>query len=342
MHHPLVRPAATFVAVGTGLALVLVLAGVTVRALPWLLDPALPWPVAAPFVRALAVGAAEASLVLGWPLGWAFAVGRAVERGEARVLELLGLAPSAALRALAPQAGAVAVALALVSLGASASAGAPGRVVGELLLQGRAACTASPGGAPRTVPVPFTGLAWACVGAAEPRLAGVAPLGGAVVSARAARLSDDLRRIELDDAQLGLGAGARVHVGTLVLRGLPPFVRASSVPPFVRALAVAVAAAVGAACAALGLLRARALLRGPVRGIAVGVGAVPGLAALGVLRALERLVPEAPHAGWLVAYVLLPAIAGALPLALPRVARGALALVAARARSRPRPEGQLA
>ncbi|HEY5241342.1 MAG TPA: hypothetical protein VIJ22_07750, partial [Polyangiaceae bacterium] len=59
------------------IALVGVVAG-AVRLMPWLLDPAVPWRVAAPFARGLAAVAFEAALLVGWPVGWALAACRFV------------------------------------------------------------------------------------------------------------------------------------------------------------------------------------------------------------------------------------------------------------------------
>src|SRR5215469_9509650 len=72
-----------------------------VRVLPWLLDPAVPWPTAAPFARGLAAVAIEAALLVGWPVGWALACFRYVESGEARVLLTLGERPSGTVLRLA-------------------------------------------------------------------------------------------------------------------------------------------------------------------------------------------------------------------------------------------------
>jgi hypothetical protein len=129
-------------------------------------------------------------------------------------------------------------------------------------------------------------------------------------------VSDDLRRIELDDARLALpggggGGGAssgeltfRVHVGTLTLRGLPPFAQASSVPPLLRAAAVTASGLAASGAAVLALLELRRRRVGAVA--AAAVGAAGPLAALGALRALELRIPEVASGAWLLAFVLVP------------------------------------
>ena len=56
------------------------LLGAAIRVLPWVLDPQIPWRVAAPFVRSLLALAMEAAFITGWPIGWALAAHRLVER----------------------------------------------------------------------------------------------------------------------------------------------------------------------------------------------------------------------------------------------------------------------
>src|ERR1019366_3731159 len=93
------------------LALVGLLAG-AVRVLPWLLDPAVPWRVAQPFARGLAAVSLEAALLVGWPIGWALACFRFVERGEARVLQTLGQPPFETVARLMPRGTPLALVLA--------------------------------------------------------------------------------------------------------------------------------------------------------------------------------------------------------------------------------------
>jgi hypothetical protein len=297
------------------LVLVAALVGAGVRVLPWALDPSIPWATLAPFAWSLLAMAVEAAVLTGWPVGWALAAARLVERGEAGVLASLGERPLRTVGRLTPQAALFAAALGLTSVTLGRDAAAPGRVVGALLAEGRAACAPPTNGAPATHAVPFVAATWLCA-PGGPRLVGRTPLGGLVFTAAGARVSDDLRRIELDDARLALpggggGGGAssgeltfRVHVGTLTLRGLPPFAQASSVPPLLRAAAVTASGLAASGAAVLALLELRRRRVGAVA--AAAVGAAGPLAALGALRALELRIPEVASGAWLLAFVLVP------------------------------------
>lgn len=262
-----------------GVALVATLAG-AIRLLPWIVDPAVPARVAVPFARTLLEAALEIALLVGWPVGWALAAQGFVETGEARVLALLGERPARSVARLAPQGLAFALALAAVAWVGGRDASAPGRVAQELVVQARAACAANP--EPNVQAVPFVGVSWLCGPSGPPRLYGRGP-GGVPISASDARLSGDLRRIELDDARLLL-PGARIHVGVLSVAGLTPWGRASSLGPFGHAL---LAGASGALCAAI----AMALVlrrRGRTRLGALLLGAAGPLATLGAVRVLDR------------------------------------------------------
>ena len=217
------------------LVLLAALVGAAVRLLPWGLDPTIPWATLAPFARSLLAVAVEAAVLTGWPVGWALAAARLVERGEARVLASLGERPSHTLLRLAPQAAVFVALLAFTSVALGRDAAAPGRIVGALLAEGRAACDV-PVEVPATHAVPFVSATWLCAQGSAPRLAGRTPIGGLVFTATGASVSDDLRRIDLDDARLAVAATTkdepnltfRVHVRTLTLRGLAPFAQASS------------------------------------------------------------------------------------------------------------------
>src|SRR6185295_470688 len=105
------------------------LIGVVIRILPWVLDPAISWSTLAPFVKSLLAVAFEAALLIGWPVGWALATQRLVERGEARVLATLGESPWRTARRLLPQGLAFGAVLILSSAAFGREAAAPGRVV---------------------------------------------------------------------------------------------------------------------------------------------------------------------------------------------------------------------
>ncbi|HLK41304.1 MAG TPA: hypothetical protein VKU41_31350 [Polyangiaceae bacterium] len=266
------------------------LAGVfagAVRVLPWLLDPAVPWRVAAPFARGLGAVALEAALVVGWPVGWALAVLRLVESGEARVLQALGERPGRTLYRLGPQGAAMALALAGVSLVYGADASAPGRVATDLLVRARKSCAAAR--EPKTYVVPFTEMTWLCAPGREPRLVGSAPgaLASTLLTAGSARIAGDFREVDLDDARVLLPGPppAEVHVGSLVLRGMAPWAHASTLGAPLRSLVLVLAAWLSAHLGALSVLRRAA--RTPL-GVLL-IGAAGPLASLGLMRVLERL-----------------------------------------------------
>ncbi|MBX3190990.1 MAG: hypothetical protein KF819_28600 [Labilithrix sp.] len=309
------------------LVLLAALVGAAVRILPWVLDPSIPWATLWPFTKSLASVAIEAAILTGWPVGWALAAARLVERGEARVLASIGEPPLRTVARLGPQAALFVVMLAATSVALGRDAAAPGRIVGALLAEGRAACARAPArdeSAPATHAVPFVAATWLCT--SSPRLVGRSPLGGVVFTASDARVSDDLRRIDLDDARMTLPGGggggqvARIHVTTMTLRGLAPWAQASSIPPSVRALVVTTSGLVASAATVLALLKLRRRRIGSI--VAVAIGAAGPLAALGALRAIELRAPDGAAAAgaWLFVLVLVPiaaiaAVAGASALA---------------------------
>lgn len=318
---PIAAPAANAAVAATMLILVAALIGVLIRILPWALDPAISSSTLAPFAKSLLAVAFEAALLIGWPVGWALATQRLVERGEARALATLGEAPSRTVRRLLPQGLAFAAVLVLSSVVLAREAVAPGRVVNALLVEGRASCTPS-----ATHGVPFVSVTWLCPSDEDspPRLVGRAPIGGVVFTADDAKVSDDLRRIELTNARVALPttrsadgslSSAKVHVNNLVLRGLAPWARASSLPPALRALVVTASAFFAGAVAVLAILRAR---RRRVGGVAAAaIGAAGPLAALATLRSLELRVPESSPGAWLFLFAFVPAaaLAGGMLLA---------------------------
>lgn len=310
------------------LVLLAALVGAAVRLLPWVLDKSIPWATLAPFARSLLAIAIEAAILTGWPVGWALAAARLVERGEARVLASIGERPVQTLFRLAPQAAVFTVLLAFTSLALGRDAAAPGRIVGALLAEGQAACGAPQDSAleaPETHAVPFVAATWLCAPGGA-RLVGRAPIGGVVFTATGAHVSDDLRRIDLEDARLALPGSTkseaslafRIHVGTLTMRGLAPWAQASAVPPWLRALVVTFSGLVAASAAVFALLELRRRRVGTVA--AVAIGAAGPLAALGTLRGLELRIPEVASRAWLLAFVLVPmaavaAVAAAATLA---------------------------
>ena len=273
--------------------------------------------------------ALEAALLNGWPVGWALAACRFVESGEARVLLTLGERPSRTAARLAPQGLVLALALAAVALVYGSDASAPGRVATELDRRCARRVRAD-AKVPLTYAVPFTDLTWLCVPGRAPRLVADAPgsMRGVVLTASDARIAGDFRAFELDDARVLLAGETpvAVHVRSLAMRGMAPWAKASNLPAALRALLLALTAG------SVASLLAYAVLRGGVRtrGSAIVFGAVGPLAALGLLRLLERA--DARPA----LYALLP-LAACAAAACGLVAR----VVVARSRRRPSPLSRL-
>ncbi len=291
------------------------------RLLPWVLDPQVTFRLAWPFARGLLTLAGEAALLVGWPIGWALAGARFVERGEARAVAALGQSPVECVLGLRVQGALFACALGAVSFLGGRDASEPGRVVTDLLERGRETCAEV--SEQTSYAVPFVGATWLCSPGQAPRLAGhgMGRLSRAMFTAARARVSGDLREISMIGARLllnsgasggpgpgaGVGAGAgagggpggganlvNVQAAELHLRGLPPFAHASAVSPLARAAAYALAGAVAATSALL------LILRGTLRGrlAAIVVAAAGSLVPMGMMRAIE---PRLSGGGGLVA-----------------------------------------
>jgi hypothetical protein len=304
---PLEPTAARAAGVSAGILALLALAGASIRVLPWLIDPRVPWRMALPFGRAVASVAVEAAILVGWPVGWALAAFVLIERGEARVLAMLGERPLRTTARLVPMAFVFGGLLAGAALAGGRDASEPGRVLGELLRAGRVSCAAAAASAPTAIDVPLVGAAWLCAGGNAPRLVGRPPLGHspALYSARAIDVSPDARRIELDDAFIATGS-VSLHLKHALFR-LPPFVRASSLPALWRAVFLSLSGATA------GLFAVWLLLAMEERALALWrlhtllIGAAGPVSCLAVLHALERA--EAPMP--LRLYAALPLVAGA-------------------------------
>ena len=302
---PIAPSARRYVIVVSSLVLGAALVAAAVRLLPWILDPTISWTTLSPFVKSLLAVAFEGAVLTGWAVGWALAAQRLVERGEARVLAALGERPERTVLRLGRHGAVLAVLVALTSLAFGREAAAPGRVVNELLAQGRGSCARAESA---TQGVPFVQATWLCA-YGDARLVGRAPIGNVIFSASGARVSDDLRRIDLDDARLALaasGTDVRVHVASLTLGGLAPWARASSLPPLVRALVVTISGLSGASAVVYAMIRWRRRLGRAGRVAAATIGAAGPLAALATLRALELRVPEVAPGAWLLLFALVP------------------------------------
>jgi hypothetical protein len=148
-------------------------------------------------------------------------------------------------------------------------------------------------------------MTWLCAPDREPRLVGAPPgiAASVVFTARAARIAGDFRVVDLDDARLLLPGRApiAVHVEALSLHGMAPWAHASSLPAPLRALVLALTAWLAASFAGYVVLRRAARTRLGV----LTLGAVGPLAALGLMRLLER---SGAHAA---SFLVVPVVAGA-------------------------------
>jgi len=288
--HKLAKDALGYVLLCAGWLFVCAGVAAAVRVLPWALEPSLPGRVIVPFAKSLVVLAAEAAVVVGWPLGWALHAARLVRRGEARVLATLGESPSTTAARLRPQAVGLVIGLAGLSLLGGRDASAPGYVVQELLDEGRAACASAK--ARETHVVPLVQASWLCGPGLVPRLVGRPPSmgSGLAFTAEEAHVSPDLARFALERVEvltppIAEGTAVRLHVGTLTLRGLPPFAFASGLPPWLRALTLGLATALAAHLAFVSVIG-----HGPRRRLtahAVALGVVGPLVTLFLLRLAE-------------------------------------------------------
>jgi hypothetical protein len=302
MQVPLARSALKYAAIWSlGASAVALVAG-AVRVLPWVLEPDVPWRVALPFARTLAAVALEAAILVGAPIGVALACGRFADRGEARVLELLGERPSRTTLRLMPQALVFAALVAIASALGGMDASAPGRVATSLVQQGKASCEHT--SSRTTYSVPLVGVTWLCSPTAPARLYGHGPGGMSKVTftAQDAHIAGDMRRIDLDEATLVLGDtkdAPQATLHTFTLRGLSPWATASTLAPWTRATVMGSSALVCVLLSAWGVLRRMA--RSPLAVLLVG--AAGPLAALGLVRAMERADARTTY------FLLVPAIA---------------------------------
>src|SRR5947209_16417133 len=122
---PIAPVAFRYASVASLLVLIAALVGAAVRLLPGVLDPSISWATLGPFARSLLAVAVEAAILTGWPVGWALAAARLVERGEARVLASLGETPAQTLLRLAPQAALFLALLGVTSVVLGRDAAAP-------------------------------------------------------------------------------------------------------------------------------------------------------------------------------------------------------------------------
>ncbi len=294
------------------LAVSLVAGGI--RVLPLLLAPGVPLRIALVLARGVLGVSLETALFVAPPIAWALATARLVDRGEARALFAGGVSPARIVASTWPAALVVALASALAGASWGREASAPGRLARDLLGEARAACTST--APPVAVEVPLVGLAWVCLAGEAPRLVGAAPFAepqeGAVFSATALAISDDLRGLEARGLELSRsGGGPRLRAGEATIHGLTPIGRASNLGVVARALLLGASAMAMAAFASAAMLRVAD--RSRVRALAVGTAGP--VAALLTFSSLERapnavvLYAAAPLAGILAITALVGVLA---------------------------------
>lgn len=313
--RPLLTLSARFCAIAGALVLAAGIAAGAIRLLPWLVAPGVPLRLAAPFARALLLGAGEMTVLVALPVGVAIAAAVFVERGEARALCTLGVPPARLCVALvAPGVVLVGLYTAAVSYTPSES---PGRLAARLLDEGRASC--ADGALPRRVDVPLVALAWLCF-REGPKLVGHLPgvSRDAWFSVDDVQLDGDLRSLGARGLALATRLESRplhLRVAEARVRGLRGWGRAKSATGAFRGALVGAAALASALSVALGLIRGGR--PGPV-----AAGVLAGVSAAVMAFILSRLdARDAP----LSAYV-------AVPIAGTAISAGAFALFRAAAR----------
>jgi hypothetical protein len=279
--------------------LVLALAAGAIRLLPWIVSPAVPLAVAAPFAEALGALACETALMIGLPAGCGLGAARFVERGEARALMALGLSPARLVSRAAPPVLVLAVMGSTVGAAWNADASKPGRIARELVARGRQSCDEA--AAPAAFQVPLVGVTWLCFPGERPRAVG--PLPGlserAWFSAESLVPSEDLRQFELSNLRVvarGEDGRERLHlnVQTAVVSGFAPWGRPARLPAFWRAVLA------GTTAVLLGLFSAWVVIstRLGSRPLGLLVASGPTLAAWALWHAADRV--EAPGQYYLI------------------------------------------
>jgi hypothetical protein len=268
--------------------LALGIAAGTVRLLPWLSAPEVPFEVALPFARALGAAATETALLVGAPVGVALVVAGFVERGEARALFALGASPIRLVASAAPHLVLFGIAAAGAGLAWGSSADVPGRFAVDLVAQGRASCARAT--TAKSAQVPLVGVTWLCFPGQPPRVSGALPglSGMAWFTAHDFTPSDDLREVRLTDLRVFTKKLDEQHylemsVQSATVRGLPGWGRSSKLALPVRSALATATAVILALGAALSVLSA-----GVTRRIgALAVGGLPALAAFVLLSRLD-------------------------------------------------------
>lgn len=265
-----------------------------IRILPWLVAPAIPWTVTLEFAKVLAAVAARAALFLGVPIGSALAAASFVERGEARALLALGVAPSKIVIASSPVVFALCAGLGLSGLFGEALSDRPSHFVNQLVARAKDSCKRpSPAG---TAVVPLLGVTWLCFEHTQARIVGSVPgmQSRAWFEARDLVVLPSLDGFVLRDARFvargeprasGIPLLLRARVGEAYVSGLDTGLRAASLPASLRVV-IAIFSA-GVLSVALEWWIVRAAVASRLFGAFCGASA--SLCAFGILQALDHV-----------------------------------------------------
>jgi hypothetical protein len=266
------------------IAILVGIAGASVRLLPWLVASDVPLSVSFVFFRAIAPASVEVALFLALPLGCAIETARWVHDGTVMTLRTLGLGPVRQLSNLAVVTLLVSLACLLVSTQSARLANSPGNVSNRLIQAAEAnACRKE-----RCTRVPLLEVAWLCPGGSS-RLVGRFPATGHAAmawTASGATFSDSLDRIELRDVRWVSEPAITIRAHTVVVSGIVPWMAPGAISPWLRGVATALS------CALVSLAAAWALLRWPSasrpRAVIVAVSGMLGFLLMGGVL-LERL-----------------------------------------------------
>ena len=270
----------------------------SLRLLPWLLRPEVPWTVSAPFAAAIGAKATETTLLLGVPLGCALAAARLARQGE-RARARFMLFPTL-----------FALGLGVGAASWRADATQPGRVAIGLLQRTRESCRGAI--EPRGAAVPMVAMSWLCFPGHEPRVVGMLPGSGGQVwfSARGLQAQADLSEFTLEDLRLSGDASPLLSSATLRVKrarvtGLPSWGRPAKLRVATRAALLASAAWLIGLVVTLGSIRLS--LTRPLVALATGGG--PALLVVVLLERLDGSVATARI------YSLLPILGAASAMA---------------------------
>jgi hypothetical protein len=262
-----------------------------VRLLPWLSARSLPLGALTPFVRELLLGALQAALLLGVPLGAALSSSLFVERGEARALFALGVSPARCARTVAAALLGPALVLGLVVVGARSLRGEdPLASFIETSDAIREHCLAEP--EPVAVPIPGSELSWLCGRPEPPLLVGPAPGSAGALWFSGRTLERDGDHVSVQSAQV-VSRGRELLISGSADRFS---MRAPSSGGGLPALDLFLSALGGSLCAALPIALTHFSRQPNPRWLPLLVGLVVGSSGLAAIAELTRAA--AAEARW--------------------------------------------